>query len=211
MSLVGKGEHLLVAPTVAKSLNGILGTVEGRNVRGRNITRQYCQSLFDAVHFFFAIAVVGLETAREPAVHHLDLRTQHLDALQSSYLKEGAHPVIDAGTHDEHLLSCCQCLVNPLDALRAQQVLLLLGKGMTKFVEFLDAHTLKEMGKDTLLCLPVGIEVELHQHQQGAVHKEYHEEAAPALGKLDERQQGIGSSKRSVEIEAIYFFLHLTT
>ena len=198
MALVGKGKHLLVTPAITEGFNGVGLAVVGENIG-------------DAVHFFLAIAVVSLETASEPAVHHLYLCAQYLDAFQPSDKKERTHPVVDAGAHDEHLVACFQCLVYTLDALWAQQVLVLLGKGMTKFVEFLDAHTLKEMGEDMLLRLPVGIEVELHQHQQGTVHEEHHEESALAFGKLDEFQQGIGSSKRSVEIEAIYFFLHLTT
>lgn len=64
------------------------------------------------------------------------------------------------------------------------------------------------MGKDELLRLPVGKEMQLHQYQERTVHQENHQKPTGTLGISDEFQQGIACCQRSVEIETIYFLLH---
>ena len=87
-------------------------------------------------------------------------------------------------------------------------MLVFFGKIAAERIKLLDTHAGKKMGKDELLRLPVGKEMQLHQYQERTVHQENHQKTTGTLGISDEFQQGIACCQRSVEIETIYFLLH---
>ena len=94
------------------------------------------------------------------------------------------------------------------DALRTKQMLAFFSEATAERIKLLDAHAGKEVSKDELLRLPVGKEMQFHQHQERTVHQKNHQETAGSLGILDEFQQGIACCQCSVEIETVYFLLH---
>ena len=63
MSLVGKGEHFLIATTVSERFDFISCTVEIECWGSLSIIDGTGQGFADAMNFLLAIAVVGLEIA----------------------------------------------------------------------------------------------------------------------------------------------------
>ncbi len=73
----------------------------------------------------------------------------------------------------------------------------------TEGVEAVNGHAAEEMGEDALLGAVVGVEVELHQHQQRGVAQEAEDEGAGAAGVADELYQGVAGCEGSVEVESV--------
>ena len=188
MPFIGKGEHLSVATTVAVS-----GDMPGGSME---VPIGLCQCLLHPLHLFGPIAVGSGKAPGEPAIGHFNLRAHHMHPLA----KERAHPVADAGTHHQHAVAAQEGFVEFLHHGGAQQPLVGLCKRRAKAVELLQFHASKEMGKHPLLGFPVGIEPQLHQHQQGSIATESPQKAPPPAGKADEVEQGVAGGERSVEI-----------
>ena len=110
MPLVGEDKHLLVATAVAEGFYLIERAVGKSSVSG--ICCSGCRKSFrDSAYFLCSIAVVALEASRQLAVFYFYLCTKHLHAFQIADIKEGAYPVVDAGTYDEDLSSSYQCFM----------------------------------------------------------------------------------------------------
>ena len=163
MSLMGKGEHLFVATAISEGFDFVLAT---NGILWDSIA-SWClgcgKRLDDAVHLFLTIAVSGLEAPCQLSIYYFYLGTQNLDAFQIAYLKERAYPVVDAGAYDEDLSSSYQCFMYQGDALRTEQMLAFFSEATAECIKFFDAHAGKEVGKDLLLRLPVGIKMHFHQ------------------------------------------------
>lgn len=152
----------------------------------------------DAVYFFLSVAVLGEETACETAIDDFYLRAQDIGIRE-----EWLHPVVDAGTHDEHLGSLGLCLLERLDALWPQQMTIVVGKVLTEGIEGFQVDAFKEIGEDMLLRLPVRIEPQLHQYQLVGVAQEAQQEGPRATGIADKDEKGIAGGERTVEIEGV--------
>ena len=154
----------------------------------------------DAVYLFPSVAVLGEETACQTAFLDLYLRAE------DGYLREERlYPVVDAGTDDDDIGSLCLRLLDGLDALGPQQLTIVGSKMLAEGIEGLQTHAFEEIGKDLLLCLPIRIEFQFHQHQQMGMTQETKHESLGATGIADKLQQGITGGQRPIEIEGIYF------
>ena len=187
MGLVGEGEEFLVAATVAVG-GEVVGAAIG--IEGQ-----------DAVYLFLTIAVVGEETACKAAVDNL-----YLGAEDGNLRAERLHPVVDAGADDDDIGTLCLSIGNGLKPLGPQQLAIVSGKTLTKGIEVSETHVAEEIGKDLLLGLPIRIEPQLHQHQQGQIAQETNCKGTGATSIADEHQQGVTRSQRSIEIEGIELF-----
>ena len=156
------------------------------------------QKVEETVHLLLTIAVLRQESASESAIDHLYLRTDDLDIG-----KEGLHPVVDRSTHDDDLGLFGTGLLDGLQSQGAQQMTVVLGKSLTECIESLQRHPPEEVGKDALLCLPVRIKTEQHQHQPGRMQKESQTKGRGAFGIADKGQQRVAVGQRSVEVESI--------
>ena len=115
-------------------------------------------------------------------------------------------PVVDAGADDDDIGTLCLSIGNGLKPLGPQQLAIVSGKTLTKGIEVRKTHVAEEIGKDLLLGLPIRIEPQLHQHQQGRIAQESQQECLCATGIADEHQQGVTGGQRPIEIEGIELF-----
>ena len=159
---------------------------------------QVGKDLAQAFHLLDAIAV-----GREKLSRHHALLDFYLGADDAGVGEERLYPSVDAGTDDGNVAALLDGGLYLMHPLVAQQMAVGEGKLLAVGVKFLFAHALEEIGKDALLGLPVGIEVEFHQHQQGGMEQKAPQQASGAVYMADESQKGIGSGQCTVEIECV--------
>lgn len=198
MPFVGKGKHFLVATTVAVGGNVVTASVEG-------------ESLADSSYFLSAITVGCAEVSGQTAVLLFYFCSQYLDFFNALCGEEGANPVVDAGTHYEDFLSVLNGSADKVNHLGTKKAAAFFGEVLAQQIEGTCAHAAEEMGEDELFCLPVGIEVQFHQHQDGAVEQKAPQQAPCASFVTDNLQERVLGGECSVEVETIYsfFFLHI--
>ena len=76
------------------------------------------------------------------------------------------------------------------------------GKGLTEGVERLKGHPPEEPSEQALFGFAVGVEPQLHQHQEGGVEQEAEEETGRATGVVDEGDQGVAGGQRPIEVKS---------
>ena len=99
VSFVCKGQHLLVATTVAIGCQMVRLTVR--------IARK------DTVNLLLSVAIPGEETSCQSAIDDLYLRAQHLHGGE-----KGLHPVVDGCADNQHFRPFCLGLLQCLHSLR---------------------------------------------------------------------------------------------
>ncbi len=181
---VGEGKHLAIATTVTVGNEVISRTVR---IKGE-----------DTTHFLLTVAVGSEEMARETAVDDL-----YLSADNSKGGEKRLHPVVDAGTDDEHLGTFCLCLFQQTNHLWPQQMARAVGEVLAKAIELVDGHPLEEPREHALFRLSIIIEPQLHQHQQRGMEQEAQYETGCATGKADKLNQSVAGGEGAVEVASV--------
>ena len=200
MGFVCEGEQLAVAPAVAERLDVVVAAVR----------REFGQLLAESLHLLRSVAVVGEEAPREASVFvSLHLRAEHTErrpAPACHLRKERAHPVVDACAHHAHALALGEELREQCLRLRSYQAGVVVGEAAAQRVECFSLHAAEEPREDALLGAVVGVELQLHQHQQRTVHEESPDEPPRAAGVAYEHQQRVRRRQRAVEVEYVESF-----
>ena len=200
MGFIGEGKQLTVAPAVAERLYDVVVAVDG----------QVGILLAESLHFLRSVAVVREEASGEQSVvvcFHLRAEyTEVRPAIRCHVREERAHPVVDARAHHAHALALAEKAFEQCLRLRSYQAGVALGELSAQRVERFQFHAAEVPCEDALLGTVVGVELQLHQHQQRTVQQEPHDEAPRAAGVAYEHQQRVRRRQRAVEVECVESF-----
>ena len=139
--------------------------------------------------------------AGETAAGNLDLRAEHTHLAVRQ--EERGHPIVDACTHNEHLGTLGQGAVHGRKALWPQQVGRVVGKAPAAGIEGFERHSPEVEREEALLGPAVGVEFQLHQHQQRGVEQQSAQQGGQAPDVANEGEQRVAGGERAVEVEGI--------